>query len=46
LFEALVAEGKTILMVTHDHELAERVPRVVTIADGLIVSDTGMTHDA
>ena len=39
LFGALVAEGKTILMVTHDSELAQRVPRVVTIADGLIVSD-------
>ena len=39
LFETLVAGGKTILMVTHDSELAQRVPRVVTIADGLIVSD-------
>jgi putative ABC transport system ATP-binding protein len=39
LFETLVAAGKTILMVTHDSELAQRVPRVVTIADGLIVSD-------
>ena len=45
LFEALVNEGKTILMVTHDHELAQRVPRVVTIADGLIVSDTGVIGD-
>ena len=43
LFGALVAEGKTILMVTHDSELAQRVPRVVTIADGLIVSD--VVHD-
>lgn len=39
LFATLVAAGKTILMVTHDSELAQRVPRVVTIADGLIVSD-------
>ena len=43
LFETLVAGGKTILMVTHDSELAQRVPRVVTIADGLIVSD--VVHD-
>ena len=27
-----MAGGKTILMVTHDSELAQRVPRVVTIA--------------
>ncbi|MBK8045677.1 MAG: ABC transporter ATP-binding protein [Anaerolineales bacterium] len=39
LFEELVAAGKTILMVTHDDELARRVPRVVTIADGLIVRE-------
>ncbi len=40
LFEGLVAEGKTILMVTHDDDLAQRVTRTVTIADGLIVADT------
>ena len=37
VFERLVAEGKTILMVTHDKELAARVDRVVRIADGQIV---------
>ncbi|MCO6449589.1 MAG: ABC transporter ATP-binding protein [Caldilineales bacterium] len=37
LFEALVDEGKTILMVTHDQDLAERVARMVIIADGEIV---------
>ncbi len=40
LFQRLVDEGKTILMVTHDEELARRAGRTVTIADGLIVSDT------
>ena len=40
LFESLVAEGKTILMVTHDGELAGRVPRVLTLADGLVVDET------
>jgi len=40
LFEALVAEGKTILMVTHDDELAARVPRIVSLSDGLIAHDT------
>lgn len=40
LFSALVDEGKTILMVTHDNELANRAPRVVTLADGLIVDET------
>ncbi len=39
LFESLVADGKTILMVTHDDELAARVPRSITLADGLIVEE-------
>lgn len=39
LFESLVAGGKTILMVTHDGELAERVPRTLTLADGEIVDE-------
>lgn len=37
LFEELTAQGKTILMVTHDPDKAERVTRVVTIADGEII---------
>jgi len=41
LFESLVAAGKTILMVTHDGELAERAQRTLTLADGLIVRETG-----
>ncbi|MCE7980149.1 MAG: ABC transporter ATP-binding protein [Caldilinea sp. CFX5] len=40
LFHRLVAGGKTILMVTHDDDLAHRVTRTVTIADGAVVSDT------
>lgn len=40
LFKRLVDEGKTILMVTHDEDLAHQAGRTVTIADGHIVSDT------
>ncbi|MCA9969648.1 MAG: ABC transporter ATP-binding protein [Anaerolineales bacterium] len=39
LFESLVDRGKTILMVTHDNELARRVRRTITIADGEIVDE-------
>ncbi|HSM54581.1 MAG TPA: ABC transporter ATP-binding protein [Candidatus Sulfomarinibacteraceae bacterium] len=39
LFEQLISAGKTILMVTHDDELAARVPRTITLADGLIVDE-------
>jgi putative ABC transport system ATP-binding protein len=39
LFTRLVQEGKTLIMVTHDKELARRVPRVVEIIDGKITRD-------
>jgi putative ABC transport system ATP-binding protein len=39
LFETLVAEGKTIVMVTHDDDLARRATRTITISDGRILSD-------
>jgi putative ABC transport system ATP-binding protein len=39
LFQRQIDQGKTIVMVTHDVELAKRVTRTVTIADGEIVGD-------
>jgi putative ABC transport system ATP-binding protein len=39
LFYQLVDQGKTMLMVTHDKELARRVPRLVEITDGNITRD-------
>lgn len=39
LFQSLVEQGKTLLMVTHDKELARRVPRIVEIIDGRITRD-------
>ncbi len=39
VFADLVHQGRTILMVTHDRDVASRVSRVVHLADGEIVSD-------
>jgi putative ABC transport system ATP-binding protein len=39
LFAQVVSQGKTVLMVTHDKDLARRVPRVVEIQDGRIARD-------
>ncbi len=44
LFNAVVAQGKTLLMVTHDKELAQQVPRVVEILDGRITRDEYIGH--
>lgn len=38
LFASLNQEGRTILIITHDHEVSERCLRVVTIKDGCLVS--------
>ena len=43
LFYQLVESGKTMLMVTHDKTLADRVPRKVEIQNGIITTDT--KHD-
>ncbi|HBE83644.1 MAG: ABC transporter ATP-binding protein [Blastocatellia bacterium] len=39
LFEKLHAEGNTIIIVTHEHEVAERAHRIITIRDGRIEKD-------
>ena len=31
--------GQTIVMVTHEHDIAEHAARVVTLHDGLVSSD-------
>lgn len=40
LFERRGETGATLLIITHDRALAEKCERVLTMADGLIVSDT------
>ncbi|MDF7798334.1 ABC transporter ATP-binding protein [Pontiellaceae bacterium B1224] len=39
LIDELHAEGKTIVMVTHDDDIAHRAQRVVTFRDGDIISN-------
>ena len=42
IFDNLIARGKTIVMVSHDRTLADRVNRVLNIEDGQIISDGGV----
>jgi len=41
LLDQLNREGSTILVITHDHEIAAHLPRHVSLLDGEIEGDTG-----
>ena len=39
MFERLYDEGRTIVLITHEHEVAEHADRVIELSDGHIISD-------
>lgn len=41
IFEDLISQGKTIVMVSHDRSLTRRVDRMIELVDGRIFSDNG-----
>jgi putative ABC transport system ATP-binding protein len=43
LIENLNADGTTIVVITHDREIAARLPRRVSLLDGRVVEDTRAT---
>ena len=36
IFESLVEQGKTVIVVTHDNEMAQRTNRIIRIRDGVL----------
>lgn len=40
LIQGINDEGRTILVVTHEHDIAQMTKRVVNLKDGLIIDDT------
>ncbi|MCC7017582.1 MAG: MacB family efflux pump subunit [Rhodospirillales bacterium] len=46
ILRRLHAEGHTVVLITHDSKVAAEAGRVVTLADGRVVSDTGGGREA
>ncbi len=46
LFASLNERGVTLVLVTHDEAIARRARRIVSLRDGLVVSDTGAAGEA
>jgi putative ABC transport system ATP-binding protein len=46
LLEALNGEGSTIVLITHEHDIAQRAERIVDIRDGRIWTGTHTSADA
>ena len=40
IFDQLNADGKTLVMITHDEGMADRTPRVIRLRDGEIAFDS------
>jgi len=45
LFDRLHQEGQTIIMVTHEMDIARHAKRIIRMRDGRIVSDSSTQHD-
>jgi putative ABC transport system ATP-binding protein len=41
LIDELNAEGATIVVITHEREIAAHFPRQITMRDGRVVADSG-----
>jgi putative ABC transport system ATP-binding protein len=41
LFQSLHEQGRTVVVITHEHDVAERAGRVIRLRDGSVIEDAG-----
>ncbi|MGZ4383101.1 MAG: hypothetical protein ACXVY3_00755 [Gaiellaceae bacterium] len=40
-FDGLHHEGRTVIVITHENDVAERAARMIRLRDGMVIEDTG-----
>jgi putative ABC transport system ATP-binding protein len=45
IFQDLNDEGKTVVLITHEQDIAQHAKRVVHVKDGLILSDERVVQE-
>jgi putative ABC transport system ATP-binding protein len=45
IFERLNAEGRTVVLITHEPDVADRARRVIRLGDGRVLSDESTVHE-
>jgi putative ABC transport system ATP-binding protein len=46
IFERLNADGRTVVLITHEPEVAARASRVIRLSDGQVIEDTSLSKVA
>jgi putative ABC transport system ATP-binding protein len=46
MFQGLHEQGRTVVVITHEHDVAERAGRVIRLRDGAVIEDSGRSPTA